>query len=70
MEKKDSKGIGGNVTVKAEEMEAEGRTEAHTEQMVTNQVSGQWRQQRVFLRLPPPLSSPEVWLSQELNKGL
>lgn len=38
MERKDSKGVGGDFIVKAEEEEeeAEGRLEIHTEQMVTN----------------------------------
>lgn len=38
LERKDSKGVGGDFIVKAEEEEeeAEGRLEIHTEQMVTN----------------------------------
>lgn len=61
MGKKDRKGIGGSITLKAEEEEAtEGRLETHTKQMVINYEAGQWCQQGVFLRLLQPVSSLKV----------
>lgn len=51
--------------MKAEEKEAGGRLEAHTEWMVINQEAGQCCWQRTFHRLPALRSSSELWLSPE-----